>query len=181
MKIGLARHFQIPHRKRELLDATGYAEWLKWYDASEGLEKPVPESGVDWHKCYCSDIRRAKVTAGIIYDGPTEETHLLREVPMAPPLETRLPIPLFLWETLSRVGWLWEHDSQPESRSETRRRAAGIMEWIRARHAGQNILVVSHGFLMQFLERELVKMGFNGRVPVHPKGGHIYVFESPAA
>lgn len=178
MRIGLARHFRIPHRKREMLDAAGYSEWLKWYDASHGPANPIPDTGVAWDKCYCSDILRAKITAGRIFDGPTEETPLLREVPMAPPLETRLPMPLFLWETISRMGWMWEHRSQPESRTQTRKRASGMLQWIRDTHPDQNILVVSHGFLMQVLERELVKAGFRGAVPIHPKGGHIYVFET---
>lgn len=180
MRIGLARHFQIPHEKGKFLDTDGYSEWVRWYDASHGPHCPTPRCEVAWHKCYCSDIPRAKITAGIIYAGPTEESELLREVPLAPLLRTRLPLPVWLWQSLSRVGWWLEHASQPETRSATRKRAARILEWIRGSHSGEDILLVSHGFLMQFLERELIKAGFAGRVPLHPKGGHIYVFEARA-
>jgi broad specificity phosphatase PhoE len=178
LRIGLARHFQIPHRKRAFLDADGYREWIRWYDGSHGPQTLVPDSGVDWRRCYSSDLVRARITAEILFTGPIEITPLLREVPFAPLFRSRVPLPLFLWETLSRAGWLWEHASQPETRLATRMRAAGFLDHVLRSHPGEDVLIVSHGFLMQCLQGELLRAGFRGRVPIHPKGGHVHVFES---
>ncbi len=79
----------------------------------------------------------------------------------------------------SRVGWFFDHKAQNENRTQTMKRIADFLELLLSRHRkGQRILIVSHGFLMQYLEKELVRKGFRGQVPVRPRGGVIYPFES---
>jgi broad specificity phosphatase PhoE len=178
MRIGLARHYQITHRKREWMNPAGFAEWIKWYDASVAEHTPQHPNPWTWDKCYSSDLRRAAFTAGKLHAGPVEFTPVLREVPFAPFFKRGPHLPLYLWETLSRLGWVLGHASQPESRKQTRIRVADFLEKLCSDCVGQNVLVVSHGFLMKCFETELSRLGYKGRVPYHPLGGRIYVFET---
>ena len=43
---------------------------------------------------------------------------------------------------------------------------------------GRNVLIVTHGFFMQWLEKELAEAGFTGKVPTRPMGGTIYLFQN---
>lgn len=175
--LGLARHFQIPHSKRQWLSGPGFAEWIRWYDSSQAPHGERGNMHVTWHRCYSSDLRRAAFTAGKLHDGEVEFTPRLREVPFAPFFTKGPPLPLYIWETLSRLGWIMAHPSQPESRKQTRERVSAFLDTILAAHEGENVLVVSHGFLMKCFETELARRGYRGRVPVHPLGGEIHLFE----
>jgi broad specificity phosphatase PhoE len=179
MILGLARHFQIPHNKVSLLDGEAFDRWSEWYDTTEVNAREVPKAGDGWEKCYCSDLPRAMFTANWLYRGPIETTPLLREVPYHGFLPRNLRFPLFMWTSMSRVGWFFDRNSQEENRTQTMKRIAAFLELLESRHRkGQRILIVSHGFLMQYMEKELVKKGFRGQVPVRPRGGIIYPFES---
>jgi broad specificity phosphatase PhoE len=78
------------------------------------------------------------------------------------------------------MGWWLGHASQPESRPQTWRRIHEFLDLLHSRHQGENVLVVSHGFLMRYMQRALWRLGFQGKVPVHPQGGEIYLFERKA-
>jgi broad specificity phosphatase PhoE len=178
MRIGLARHFQIPHDKGQLLDSGGFAEWIRWYDGSAAEKAEAEPSSHAWDKCYCSDLHRAHFTAGKLHPGPLEVTPLLREVPFAPFFSRGPRLPLYIWETLSRLGWMVGHRSQPENRKQTLKRIEEFLEMLRTRHRGENVLIVSHGFLMRYMQRALNRAGFKGKVPVRPQGGRVYLFEA---
>lgn len=178
MRIGLARHFLVPHKLSDRVDAEGFTNWIAWYDESEGEIADVPAGTETWDRCYCSDLRRACATAEHLYSGPIERTPLLREVPFAPTFGGKLRLPLYLWQTMARTGWLLGV-TQPEDRRRTIARTSEFLDQVCTRHDGDNVLVVGHGFLMQMLARDLRRRGFRGRVPVRPRGGTIYVFEKP--
>ncbi|MDF2772798.1 MAG: phosphoglycerate mutase [Geminicoccaceae bacterium] len=176
MRIGLARHFLVAHRRSEPLDADGFSKWIAWYDAAEGEIIDVRAGTERWDRCYCSDLRRACVTAERLYPGPVERTPLLREVPFAPIFRGKLRLPLYLWQSMARAGWLMGV-TQPEGRRHTIARVSEFLDHVCTKHDGDNVLVVGHGFLMQMLARDLRRRGFRGRVPIRPRGGTIYVFE----
>jgi broad specificity phosphatase PhoE len=178
MQVGLARHFQIPHNRFLMVNGPGFDSWAHWYDTTEVRSRPVPRAGQGWDKCYCSDLPRAVFTANYLFQGEIERTPLLREVPFSSFLPRRARLPLFLWQSTSRVGWYLNHKSQSEKRRQTLERIAEFTSLLRARHTeGHRVLIVSHGFYMQFLKLELLRAGFRGRVPIRPPGGIIYPFE----
>ena len=179
MILGLARHFQIPHKKFSLLNGGAFDTWSEWYDTTEVHAREVPKADSSWEKCYCSNLPRAMYTAKWLYPGPIEVTPLLREVPYSRFLPRNLHFPLFMWTTSSRVGWFLNHKSQEENRYQTFERIEKFLALLMERH-GKNdrVLIVSHGFLMQYLEKELVQRGFKGDVPLRPRGGIIYEFKS---
>jgi broad specificity phosphatase PhoE len=159
------------------MGARGFSEWINWYDTCEVHSRPVPVAGLDWHRCLSSDLPRAIFTAEYLYAGKVEQTPLLREVPFSPYFGGERHMPLFLWQVTSRWGWLQNHKSQTEGRLKTKTRISGFLDLLMTSRSDQNILLVSHGFFMQFLAMELRKRGFQGRVPLRPRGGIIYLFE----
>lgn len=160
------------------MDGDGFMDWARWYDTTEVKAREVPLAGGDWDLCYCSDLPRARFTAGYLFRGSIEATPLLREVPFSGFLPRRAKAPLFLWQSTSRVGWWLNHASQSENRRQTLERIAEFTRRLRAGHAqGDRILIVSHGWYMQYLAKALNRAGFRGSVPYRPHGGIIYPFQ----
>jgi hypothetical protein len=181
MKIGVARHYKIPYRKWRWINSTGYADFLRWYDGSEGRPQPRHPSAAMWQQCFSSDLLRAVETAARLTAVPATFMPMLREIPQAPPFDTRLKLPLVVWHVLSRIAWWCNHPSQPEGRREAVRRAARIVDFLRRQPADQPVLIVTHGFLMYVLRRELKRSGFAGWIPTHPKCGEVYMYQGPTA
>jgi Histidine phosphatase superfamily (branch 1) len=174
--IGLVRHFPVPHSKYALMNSRGFEEWTRWYDT---FDVPTPESVSPyggWDICYCSNLPRAAKTARKVYPGEPIENALLREVPFDPLFKTRIPLPVFAWEALSRVGWNFEHASQRETRKQTFARIAEFFEPLEAQYPGGKVLLVCHGYLMRYMQTYLHKRGYQGKVPLHPQGGVLYPF-----
>ena len=177
MRLGLVRHFRIPHNRFQLMDGSGFDEWANWYDTTEVSPRPVPPFGAEWHSCLSSDLHRAHFTAKTLYKGGIETTPMLREVPFSAFMPRRLTLPLFVWQATSRMGWYLNHAAQRENRRQTQARIAALVAQLRRDFAGRNVLIVTHGFYMQFLEKELRLAGFKGKVPMRPMGGTVYLFE----
>jgi broad specificity phosphatase PhoE len=123
---------------------------------------------------------RAVETATKLTRVPPTFMPLFREIPQAPLFDTRLKMPLIVWHVLSRIGWWFNHRSQPEGRRAALKRVARIVDFLRRQPADQQVLIVTHGFLMYVLRRELKRSGFAGQIPTHPKCGEVYVFKRPA-
>ena len=178
MKLGIARHFQIPHNRYQFLNGPGFDKWAEWYDTTEVSPRQVPAAGADFDACLCSDLHRAHFTAQTIFKGAIETTPLLREVPFTPFLPGPFWFPLFMWQATSRMGWYINRSTQRETRTQTQARIAAFMERLKRDFSDRNLLIVTHGFFMQFLQKELLAAGFRGSLPMRPHGGTIYLFES---
>lgn len=176
MQVGLVRHFKIPYRKWQWLDSDGYATFLRWYDDQEGHERESTHPHIRWQHCYSSDILRARATAERLGGVTPTTLSMLREIPQAPMFSTRLKMPLIVWHVLSRIGWWCNHSSQAEGRKASLARVQRIIEWLRTLPEGQSSLVVTHGYLMYVLRRELKRAGWAGHIPLHPQGGEIYLW-----
>jgi broad specificity phosphatase PhoE len=123
---------------------------------------------------------RAAETAGALAQVPATFMPLFREIPQAPLFDTRVKLPLVVWHVLSRIGWWFNHRSQPEGRRASLQRVARIVDFLRRQPADQEVLIVTHGFLMYVLRGELQRRGFAGRIPLHPQCGEVYFFKRPA-
>lgn len=67
---------------------------------------------------------------------------------------------------------------QVETRHHSLDRVSRVLSQIIGENSNKDILIVTHGFLMQYLQKEMLRLGFTGKIPLHPKGGVIYTFES---
>lgn len=176
MIIGLVRHFKVDLPHRRLMTSGDFSKWARDYDTAGVIENQVKMGDIVWDKCYCSDLSRAVTTAGTIYSGEIISTELLREVPMSPAFKSRIRLPHFLWGVTARIAWWISHKSQDERRKETKRRIQKFLSMIHV-DENSNILVVCHGFLMYFFQRELKRRGFKGKIKSRIKNGTMYMFE----
>lgn len=136
------------------------------------------EEEIPWECCFSSDLPRAVYTAEQRASCPIVKLPLLREVPLVPFIKTSLKVPYPIWNMAGRLAWLGSCSSQPETRKQTIERAKKAVAFIEKE--GKSSLVVTHGFFLYVLAKELEKKGYtgprkrrfrNGELSVYEKGG----------
>lgn len=143
----------------------GVTDWNVQKRIQGATDIPLNEEGIqqarllaarlkheDWKFIYTSDLSRAYKTAQIIAEAmempKIEKDHRLREKSFGEAEGTTEP------ERIARWGEQWrEHILGAETHETVRRRIKSLLdEWLR-RHAGERILVVTHGaWIVNFLE-----------------------------
>ncbi len=178
MKIGLVRHFKVDCPHKVMMTSKEFREWSEKYEHARILKKKVNMSGIHWDICYCSDLERAVETAKEVYSGNIYVDKLLREVDNAPFINTdHLKLPFPIWHFCGRLAWFFKSKSQPEDIKGTRRRVRKFfrqIDW-----SQDNILIVSHGFLIFNFIYELFRLGFVGKEVRRVKNGILYLYEIP--
>jgi broad specificity phosphatase PhoE len=99
----------------------------------------------------------------------------LREIRLAPLFAPKMKLPLFMHLFFIRLAWYFNHRSQPESRTAVQERIRRSLDSIL--NSEEDVLIVSHGGIMMFMRKELMKLGFTGPKFGTPKNGEVYVFE----
>lgn len=176
MKIGLMRHFKVDSIPPKFMASKDFIEWVHSYDSADIIANEVNMPNIEWNKCYSSDLPRAVKTAQAIFRGEILITEQLREVPLAPVFGTSVKLHYMFWNVIGRIAWLFSHKSQAEGKRETQVRIREFLDSIKNEEA-LNILIVCHGFLMNFLQRELSKRGFKGSASRNIRNGKLYLFE----
>lgn len=179
MKIGLVRHFKVSrgYPNTKYISRNELLQWMEEYEASDVEPIPVDLGATKWSRCIASDIPRAVRTAREIYPGEPALTKDLREVPFQPPFKRNIKLNGTLWYTLISIGIFLSHRSQPESRRDIVKRVKNVIADVTAE--GEDTLIVSHGAIMQYLRRELLRRGFKGPKIQLSINGKLYVFEKP--
>jgi len=173
MKIGLVRHFEVDCSHEFLMSAENFRKWASLYDCSPTKNVELLMSNT-WDKCYCSDLYRAVETANCIYKGTIIKSELIREVPIAPFMESNIRLPYIFWLMTGRLAWLCSHQSQPETKNQTNDR---VKKFISGIMKEDNVLIVTHGFLMVQIQKQLMERRFSGNNFTKAKCGKVYVFE----
>lgn len=176
MKIGLIRHFKVkrgyPNKfvtKDELL------KWIEEYDASDVLENEIDLCNIDWKRCYSSDLPRAEKTAKRAFAGNVIYLPDLREIKLSPLFKRNIRLPLILHILFIRIAWLFNHKSQEDKKSDVINRINATLDKILLNE--EDVLVVGHGGIMMFMQKELLKRGFTGEKFKRPENGKVYLFE----
>lgn len=174
MKIGLARHFkvQFAYPKMVFIPAETLRQWFVNYNTAAIIPAPVDLHGVDWKHCYCSKAERAIITAQTIFKGEIQSEEALNELNVLPLLPANRRRPLLLWALQMRNLALQENAITDAFRQ----RLFAFLDQV-LKTAEGDILIVSHGFVMMHLQKELRKRGFAGKGFRSPKNGKVYVFE----
>ena len=108
---------------------------------------------------YISRLERSKSTALYLFgEAALKQTELLDEVPLRSSFDTELRLPLWFWNLTGRIQWFLNHPRQAEPRRLTERRAKKLVGKVCA--AGENCILVTHGFYMHTLVKEFKKAGF---------------------
>jgi broad specificity phosphatase PhoE len=174
MKIGLVRHFKVKHAYPKTF-LVGYDELLQWFDhynIADIEPQDVGPCGVAWEKCYSSSMPRALQTAQCLFSGDIIQRDDLVELNLLPLMNSYSRRPLLLWALLLRSK---SRASNRITDEFSAKMGAFVDELLRANDG--NVLVASHGFVMMFLQKELLRRGFTGDRFNTPAHGKIYVFE----
>ena len=99
-----------------------------------------------------------------------KQTELLDEVPLKSAFDTELRLPLWFWNLTGRIQWFLNHPRQVETRRLTERRAKKLVRKVCA--AGEDCILVTHGFYMHTMIKEFQKSGFQTKQQrVHYQNG----------
>lgn len=176
MKIGLVRHFKVNLTEKKSLNSNDYSSWGLDYDEADVTPNNVITDHTQWDICYASDLKRAIITAQHIYGEDIHTTPLLREVRNDPFIQTNHMLPHGLWRVVGRIAWYQNHKSQTETRRQTLERIHAFLKQLEGK-PHKNVLIVSHGFFMHVLIKELMRKGFSGPKVGLPQNGVLYVYE----
>lgn len=176
MRLGVIRHFRVDCEAKSLMNSEEFREWAERYDLSEVFPKKIDLQGINWQKCFSSDLPRAIITARAAYEEEIETTPDLREVPLSPVFRTKLSLPYPFWTISARIAWFFNHASQEEGRRDTRARIQHFFSELE-KCEKENILIVCHRFFIHSLQREIRRRGFRGERIGLAKNGELYFFE----
>lgn len=177
MKIGLLRHHKVRHKFPFFCNSTGYDREYARYENAEISHHSRMADVTDYTMCFSSDSKRAVETAGKIWQGDAGSTPLLKEVPLKSLFRTGMKIPFFTWYVMDRLAWFFNKKDHVETRKQTLKRASDFLDDLLKKHSDQHVLIVSHGFFMLTLRRQLLKMGFEGDRIIPARNGRLYRFE----
>lgn len=180
MNIGIIRHFKVDLNKNKFMTSKEFKEWEQNYNKSDVIKKDVELMGIEWDKCYSSTLIRAIITAEHVYNKEIVHSDLIKETIIDPIFHTNLKLPYWFWGVSGRLAWYFNHKSQEENRTITRQKAEKFVDILledAKKERSDNILIVTHGFFMYSLQKELKKRGFVGKLVTSPKNGMLYLYE----
>ena len=177
MIIGLVRHFKVNLKPGDgILSPSRFAEAMDNYDSAPVTPNNLKINNTDWEICYSSTLPRAVTTAKTIYNGEIILTDLLKEVPILPFTKRSVILPSSVWHTAARIAWYRNKPSQPEGRLQTIERVNKVIKMVSLTDY-KKILIVSHGFFMGSLFRQLLNRGFKGEMDLRPRNGKLYILK----
>ena len=113
----------------------------------------------EYRGIYISTFSRSRDTAkGLFAEENLRETALINEVPLRSSLDTEVRMPLWFWNITGRMQWFLNSSRQVEGRTRTRKRAIEFVEILCREES--DCAVVTHGFYMHTLLREMKRAGF---------------------
>jgi len=180
MRIGIVRHFKVNYHKNFFMTSKQFKEWEQNYNKSDVIVKDVKLMGIKWDKCYSSTLIRAEITAKSVYKGEIVKSDLIRETIIDPIFKSNLKLPYWFWAVSGRLAWFFNHESQEETKNITREKARKFVDELEKdakRECFENILIVTHGFFMFSLQKELKKRRFIGKLITSPKNGNLYLYK----
>jgi broad specificity phosphatase PhoE len=154
--------------------------WEENYNIRGVIRKDVELMGINWDKCYSSTLIRAITTAQHVYNDNIIQNDLIRETIIDPIFKSNLKLPYWFWAIGGRIAWYFNHKSQQENKSITREKAEKFVDLLLSeaiKEGTENILIVTHGFFMYSLQKELKKRGFRGKLIYSPKNGTLYLYK----
>ncbi len=174
MKVGLIRHFKVKIKmpEKKLVTPDDVYLWFDEYDKAEVEDGEIDLCGVEWNKCFSSDLPRAVKTAEKICGENLIMMKELRELQLDLLTEKRIRLPFTLWAAIFRIKTFISR----ELMADFKKQIAKAVDHILVQNE-ENVLVVSHSFAMIYLRKELVNRGFAGPSVNNPVNGKLYVFE----
>jgi len=175
MKIGLIRHFKVKKAfpKKFLI---GFSELKKWFDEYELAEiefQRLDSEKTKWDICYCSPTQRTIKTATSLYDNKPIIINELKELNVLNLMNKKLKLPFIVWGLLIRNKSL----ANNELTIDFKKRINSFIDVLLSKDQ-ENVLIVSHGFVMMYLQKEFKKRGFTGDNFKSPENGKVYEYRN---
>lgn len=174
MKIGLIRHFKVKmtYPKKILISKVELNELFRTYNQSDIIVPQKIQISNNWNQCYSSPLKRAKHTAEYLHQDTIYINHHLQEIEALDLLKGNMKLPLVLWAILLRYKTF-------SNKTLMKKHELNIQLFINEilKSKKENILIVSHGFIMILLRKELARRGFKGAKFIVPKNGKLYEFD----
>ena len=159
MKVVIIRHGKVNMRWRKWYTSKQYDRDCANYDFADIVSIGGSPKNVASADIYISTLKRSRQTAEQLFgEGSFLETDLLNEVPLNSFCDCSVLLPLWIWNVMGRLQWLWQSKRQKEKRTDTQKRADQLIRKLLEK--GRDCILVSHGFFMRTLVRELKKQGF---------------------
>jgi broad specificity phosphatase PhoE len=174
MKIGLVRHFKVKYTlpQKRLLSRSDLIKWFDEYELNDVEHNDVDLRGIEWKRCFSSPVNRAMYTAERIHAGEIVKVPELKELDILHLMWGKIKLPLILWVILVRM----KSSSSNEVTHEFRKKITAFVDGILLK-SNEDTLIVSHGFVMMFLQKELARRGFKGDTFRTPENGKAYIYE----
>ena len=171
IKVVLIRHCKVKYDWHSFYSSAEFDRACREYDRAP-IEVAKPSAIQDAvGAVYISRLERSKSTALCFFGkAKLKQTELLDEVPLRSGFDTKLRLPLWFWNLTGRIQWFLNHPRQVETRRLTERRAKKLVGKVCA--AGEDCILVTHGFYMHTLIKEFQKSGFQTKQQrVHYQNG----------
>ena len=167
--ITLVRHGEPALSRKIKLNGDGYRDWWARYEQGSIREGQVAPEEIqafarDAHVIFASTRKRAIESCELAVAGrPYTLDEAMIEAPLPPP-----PLPSFvrmgpkIWGFISRFcWWYFRYGEGGETRAQAEVRAGGVADrLIAAAEAGQDVLVVAHGFFNTMIGIQLKLRGW---------------------
>ena len=161
MNVTLIRHFKVDYRWQRSYESEGYARAQREYDLADVSPQTI-NLPLRYDVVFVSTSKRTLQTLRFLAGSlPYEANDLLTEVPLAPFVQTKLVLPLWLWLIMGRLQWVLNAKRQPETKSGSVARAISFLETLKS--VKGNCLIVGHGFFLRVLSRQMIAAGFIGK------------------
>ncbi len=159
MRIIIIRHGAVDHRRSRRCSAEEFDRECAAYDQAPLRDAAYAAPQGEFRNIYVSTLPRSRETARLMFPGrDLQESKLISEVPCRSAFDSRIRLPLWLWFLAGRLQWAAGSARQPEKRRDTVNRSRQFIALICRDSA--DCAVVTHGFFMHILLRELKKSGF---------------------
>ncbi|AYA99186.1 histidine phosphatase [Lachnoanaerobaculum umeaense] len=159
MKVIIIRHGKVDYDWKRKYSSGEFDKACIQYDKSPIMQMSYYIPLFNVKQIYVSKLSRSRDTAMEIF-GSREFicTELLNEVPLGSSFNCRIELPLWFWNVTGRIQWLFNISRQGESQKETIARARKFVELLNTEE--YDSAVVTHGFYMHILVKEMQKVGF---------------------
>lgn len=159
MKITMIRHAKVKMRWPSRCNSEEFDAACQAYDKAEIVKPSKKPRKIRKAKVFISDLDRTRWTAeGLFRDTDFTVLGDIREVKMNSFTDTERKLPIFIWYFFGRLQWLRNDERQAEIRRDTVQRAQTAID--RCEAEGRDCILVTHGFFLKILMRELKKRGY---------------------
>ncbi len=159
MKVIIIRHGTVDFEWERTYSSGEFDRACDRYDKAPIIRMSYDIPFINAQQIYVSALPRTQDTAKEIFGNKDFIcTELINEVPLGSSFNCKIKLPLCFWNITGRLQWFLNIKRQVESRKETRSRGRKFVELLNA--AGCDSVVVTHGFYMHTLVKEMQKAGF---------------------